>query len=630
MSLLIFLILFPAFVALTLLFFKANVIRDGIVRIAAVVIAGASVYFAWTFLSSGTASFYVENDIVKDLMLVAEAGMGLLIFALGIRYRKYLASLLVLIQTPLMIWFELAHGETLQSRTTFYIDTLTVIMVLIVGVIGSLICIYALGYMKDFQQHHSGEKDRRPVFFFLMFVFVAAMFGIIFSNNLLWLYFFWEITTLCSFLHIGYTKTEEAINNSFRAVILNLLGGLGFALAIIYMGINYGTVDMDLLLYAGNVGINVTIPVMLLALAGMTKSAQMPFSSWLLGAMVAPTPVSALLHSSTMVKAGVYLILRISPLLGNTIPGIMVTLIGGITFMMASFIAISQSNAKKVLAYSTIANLGLIVACAGIGSYEAIWAAIFLIIFHAVAKALMFMCVGSVEHRIGSRDIEDMDGLFARMPKFAVLMVIGIAGMFLAPFGMLISKWAAMKAFVDSDNILVVMMLVFGSAATLFFWTKWLGKLSALMNGPENVEHQVHKDELYVLIVQAVLTVGLCLAFPLISSWVVEPYLNQVFGGVTLPISHNNLIIMSLMLVLIGFLLLSSLITGKGRKVPVYLAGVNQGDDQSFQGALGVMKVSARNWYMEKYFGEKKLGRISVWVSASLIVLVFALCIQYL
>ena len=192
------------------------------------------------------------------------------------------------------------------------------------------------------------------------------------------------------------------------------------------------------------------IPAVLIGFAGLTKAAQLPFSSWLVGAMVAPTPVSALLHSSTMVKAGVYILVRLAPIFQATFSGYVLAFIGALTFLLASGIAISQSNAKRVLAYSTIANLGLIVACAGIGTYEAIWAAILLIIFHAISKSLLFLSVGTVEHRIESREIDDMNGLIVRMPKIAAMMVIGIAGMFLAPFGMLISKWAAIQAFIDA------------------------------------------------------------------------------------------------------------------------------------------------------------------------------------
>ena len=196
---------------------------------------------------------------------------------------------------------------------------------------------------------------------------------------------------------------------------MNLLGGLAFAGALIWLASTGGGMELDKLIATG--GIIALVPAVLISFAGITKSAQFPFSSWLVGAMIAPTPVSALLHSSTMVKAGVYVMVRFAPVLQGTTPGYMIALVGGFTFLLASAIAISQSNAKKVLAYSTIANLGLIVACAGIGTYEAIWAAILLIIFHAVSKSLLFLCVGTVEHQIGSRDIEDMNGLITRMPK---------------------------------------------------------------------------------------------------------------------------------------------------------------------------------------------------------------------
>ena len=290
------------------------------------------------------------------------------------------------------MWFELTKGHSIEVQNNMYVDRLSMIMILIIGIIGSLITVYALGYMKDFQHHHADEKDRRPWFFFLLFLFLAAMFGLVTSNNLIWMYFFWEITSLCSFFLIGFTKTKEAIRNSFRALIMNLLGGLGFCLAIIILGYGWDesirTLQLsDVILY-GESGYGVIpalmIPVGLLAFAGITKAAQMPFNSWLLGAMVAPTPTSALLHSSTMVKAGVFLILKLAPCLGwgnaeygmVNYAGIMVMAVGGITFLLASFAAISQSNAKRVLAYSTIANLGLIVVCGGIGTTAAVWAGI--------------------------------------------------------------------------------------------------------------------------------------------------------------------------------------------------------------------------------------------------------------
>ncbi|HML36110.1 MAG TPA: proton-conducting transporter membrane subunit [Bacillota bacterium] len=629
MSTIFFLILFPLIVALALLVLKTDGARDIIVKVASIVIAVASIYLAVQYFGSGGKYFDFESEAVNYLMMGIEVCLGIMIFYLGFKYKKYLASVLVLIQVPIMVWFELSIGHGIHVANNLYVDRLSIVMVLIIGIIGTLICWYSIGYMKDFQHHQHGGPDRRPLFFFLMFLFLAAMFGIVMSNNLIWLYFFWEITTLCSFFLIGYTKTPEAINNSFRALIMNLLGGLGFALAIVVLGKFYGVLELNQLIAMGTMGISVVVPVALLAFAGITKAAQMPFNSWLLGAMVAPTPTSALLHSSTMVKAGVFLIVKLAPVLGWNLAGIMVMLVGGITFVMASFAAISQSNAKRVLAYSTVANLGLIVACGGIGTAEAVWAAIMLIIFHAVTKSLLFLCVGTAEHNIGSRDIEDMDGLFGRMPKLATFMIIGISGMFLAPLGMLISKWAAMKAFVDSGNILLVMFIVFGSAATLFYWTKWLGKMVAIMAKRENIQQNVHKEEWLVLTSLTVMTVVICLIFPVMSTYLVVPYLQSAFPTVaSLALSSGNMYIMSVMLALV--VLLPLLFYGRTKKkiVPIYMAGANLGDDLTFRNSMQQpTSVSLKNWYMEGYFAEKRMNLIGAISTVVVIVAVFSILV---
>lgn len=627
MSTVFFLILFPFVVALALLVLKTDAVRDIIVKVAAIVIAAASIYLTVQYFGSGGEYFEFENETVNYLMMGIEVCLAIVIFYLGIKYKKYLASVLAAIQAPAMVWFELSIGHGIHVANNLYVDRLSIVMVLIIGIIGTLICWYSIGYMKDFQHHHHGEPDRRPWFFFLLFLFLAAMFGIVVSNNLVWMYFFWEITTLCSFFLIGFTKTQEAVNNSFRALIMNLFGGLGFVLGIVVLGKFYGILELNQMLAMGMMGVSVVLPTALLAFAGITKAAQMPFNSWLLGAMVAPTPTSALLHSSTMVKAGVFLIVKLAPVLGWNIAGIMVMMVGGITFLMASFAAISQSNAKRVLAYSTVANLGLIVACGGIGTYAAVWAAIMLIIFHAVTKSLLFLCVGTAEHNIGSRDIEDMDGLFGRMPRLATFMIIGIVGMFLAPFGMLISKWAAMKSFVDSGNVLLVMIIVFGSAATLFYWTKWLGKMVAIMAKRENIQQNVHKEEWLVLTSLAVLTVVICLIFPIMSSFLVVPYLHGLYASVaTLALSSGNMYIMSAMLALV--VLLPLLFYGKTNKriVPIYMAGANLGDDLTFRNSMQQpTAVSLKNWYMEDYFAEKRMNVIGIIATTLVLVATFSI-----
>lgn len=551
--------------------------------------------------------------------------MGL-IFYFAFRHRKYYVALLSAAQTGLMTWLELT-GRTELGGFHVVSDKLTIIMCLIIGIVGCLICVYAMGYMKDYHSHHTEFKKRRSYFFALLFLFLGAMFGLVFSSNLVWLYFFWEITSVCSFLLIGYNQTEEAMRNSFRALWMNLLGGLGFAAAIAYCAIRLETLQLQTVIQLGTMVPVAIIPITLLAFAGLTKSAQMPFSSWLLGAMVAPTPTSALLHSATMVKAGVYLLLRLAPALCANLAGTMVTTIGGFTFFMTSMLAIAQSDAKKVLAYSTISNLGLITACAGIGMHEAVWAGILLMIFHAVSKSLMFLSVGAVENVTGSRNIEDMHGLIVKLPRLAFVMIVGIAGMFLAPFGMLISKWAALKAFVDSNSILLVVFLIFGSATTLFYWTKWLGSLVAVHHNSERLEDITKGSEWLSLICQAGLMCLLCLTFPVVSSYLIEPFLGDMFHQ-TLPaiISSGNIHIMALMLCAIVILPVAMrllTIHRKNKIVTSYMGGVNTGDDRTFTDSYGKTKpMYLANWYLDDWFGEKKLLKPSLILStAGLIVL---------
>ena len=625
MGTILFLIFFPMIVALILLVSKEDKVRDVVVKVAAAAIAAVAIVTAVLYFKNGGATFEVHYEAVNYIMMIIEALLALYIIITGIKHKKYLASLFAIIQTPLLIWFELTKGHGIEVQHNMYVDRLSVIMILIIGIIGSLITVYALGYMKDFQHHHADEKDRRPWFFFVMFIFLGAMVGLVTSNNMIWMYFFWEITSLSSFWLIGYTRTKEATNNAFRALIMNLLGGLGFAVGIVILGTVFGTVELDMMIMVGSVyGNLIAIPAAFFAFAGITKAAQMPFNSWLLGAMVAPTPTSALLHSSTMVKAGVFMIIKLSPVLGmGNFAGIMTMMVGGITFLMASFAAISQSNAKRVLAYSTIANLGLIVTCGGIGTAEAVWAGVMLIIFHAVTKSLLFLCVGTAEHNIGSRDIEDMDGLFVRMPRLAAFMMIGIAGMFLAPFGMLISKWAAMTAFVDSGNVVLVGIICFGSAVTAFYWIKWMGKLSAIVANEKNIQQNVHKEEWFVQGTLVGLTILVCLIFPLISMYMLVPYLEVVFGGLSaMVLSANNMIIMVVMLVVI--VLITGLAFGKSKKkiVPIYLAGANTGDNRTYYGSMGKdVQVSLINWHMEKYFGEKKMNIIGGILTTAMIII---------
>lgn len=630
MGVVAFLIFFPFLAAIVLsLMKKQSKARDGVVVASCILIVAAVVYLSVSFLTSGkgSSSYLVETPLWNTIILIGEIVLMGIVFYFGFRYKRYYVVLLSAIGTLPIVWLELSSYEV-EGKCHITIDNLTVIMCLIVGVVGSLICLYAIGYIKDYHKHHTEYRDRSSFFLSMLFVFLGAMFGLVLSANLSWIYFFWEVTTLCSFLLIGYNQAEISIRNSFRALWMNLLGGIGFSAAILYCSIVLQVANIQDLVSLGTkgpVGVFVLVPVTLLAFAALTKSAQLPFSGWLLGAMVAPTPTSALLHSATMVKAGVYLLIRLSPLFFGNITGTMVTVVGGFTFFAASLLAISQSDGKKVLAYSTISNLGLITACAGVGLYEATWAAILLMIFHAVAKSLMFLSVGAVENSTGSRNIEDMHGLIIRLPKLAFVMIIGIFGMFLAPFGMLIAKWAALKSFVDSNSFLLILFLAFGSGSTMFYWAKWLGKLIAVPHSSKLHPNTVHKDEWTSLGTLAGLVVLLCILFPVISADLVRPILVQMYHTAALSvISSNDIQIMLLMLCMIVILPIGArlLTFGKQNKTSsAYMAGINEGDDVTFVDSLGQKKeMYLANWYFEDIFGEKKILKPSMAIASAVII----------
>ncbi len=626
MNLVLALVLFPLVVAGLLFILRPDSIRKALVTGAVVVVGVLCVMLTRLPSPLDLTALSVSAHAINQGVLGVGILISLFILYVGFRAKNILVILLTLVQGGVTVWFELGPGAHVAVAQNLYVDKLAIIMALINGLVGGGICLYSLGYMREYHEKaHSDVPDRRPLFFGLLFVFMGAMFGLIFANNLNWLLLFWEITTLCSFLLIGYTQTEEAKRNALRALVMNLAGGVAFALAIVVLHHKTGSIELQAALKSEKAF--VLLPAALLCFAGITKSAQLPFSSWLLGAMVAPTPVSALLHSSTMVKAGVYLVLRMAPVVTGTKVGMMVALVGGVTFVIASLAAITASDAKRVLAWSTVANLGLIVLCGGIGTYEAVWAGVLLIIFHAVAKCLLFLCVGVVEHKLHSRDIESMAGLVVSMPRVSVMMQIGMAGMFLAPFGMLISKWAVLKAVVDASPVLSV-FIVFGSAATLFFWVKWMGKLIEVVSPPQRVAKELELGEAVALYSLSIATALACLLFPLISTHYIEPYVAGVYGQ-SAALDQGNVIIMIIMMALVLLFPITFINYGRGVRVTdAYLGGANVHSSTRFRTtADGVQEVTIGNYYLHNIFDETRLSLWGVAGSAVLLGVMFLLAV---
>lgn len=625
----------PFAIAAVLAIVKNDWLRGKIVYLGGLLIAILAVVTAamW-YTGKETVTFNLPGtEALSWIVLAGDFFLMFLVIWLSIKHHKTIICVLSIVQTLMVAWVELM-GPDVSESAHMRIDWLAFMMILIIGVIGVLIGIYAVGYMRGYHVHHKEFQDRRNFFFAIIFVFYGAMFGLVTSMNILWLDFFWETTSVCSFLLIGYTKTEEAVDNSFRALWMNLLGGLGIAIAIVYAAVTYHTVNLyDIVAngvaVAGGADKAELIPIAMLAFAALTKSAQMPFSKWLLGAMVAPTPSSALLHSATMVKAGVYMLLRIAIAMNGNFVGQMVYIIGGFTFFVTSLMAIAQNDAKKVLAYSTISNLGLITACAGVGMEETIWAAVFLIIFHAVSKSMLFQCVGAIENTTGSRDIEDMQGLVLRYPKLGLILMIGIAGMFLAPFGMLVSKWAALRAFVDAPSTFLVVCIVFGSATTMFYWTKWLAKILGVgIGGREDI---TQNNEYGSMFLHAAMIILLCLSFPLVSNFFVEPLVTDMFGYAVSVIDAGSVMIMVIMVLGVFIVPLVSYLLTRNvpeKEVLAYMGGANAGDNIHFIDAFGEEKdLKVSNWYLRFTFGARKLFMPSVIFTTVIIVLFISLIV---
>ena len=539
-------------------------------------------------------------------------------------FYAYSAVIFAIASIVMVYYFDFVMAHGVEVEPTFFADKLSIIMVLIISIVGSLICIFGIPYMKDHEHHLNLEITRQPRFFLYLVLFLGAMNGLVLANNIVWLLFFWEITTLCSFMLIGHDKTEIATVNALRAISMNMLGGVGFTAGVMILFSNTHTLSLIDIINSKHPASLLILPLSLMVFAGLTKAAQVPFQSWLLGAMVAPTPVSALLHSSTMVKAGVYLIVRLAPAYAGTWLSTAVAILGGITFVATSALAVGQSNGKKVLAYSTIANLGLIIACAGINTPLAYAGAIFLIIFHAVSKALLFLCVGTIEHGIGSRDIEDMHGLVDRMPLTAVISVIGMLTMFLPPFGMLIGKWTAMEA--AAVQPVLLFLLIIGSAITIVFWLRWAGILMSTSSRPvKRVVENISFLTKTPLVALAALAIILNVAIFNLYNTMIAPLAKVYYAKATetfTQVGNGSLVntvgaftLWPIFATVIVVILVSIYAVGKAGKNSVvtapYMCGEtadNNEDRPRFRAiADGWVDYNHSNYYMNKVFGEEVL-----------------------
>jgi multicomponent K+:H+ antiporter subunit A len=348
------------------------------------------------------------------------------------------------------------------------LDGFTWLFAALIAGIGLLVVLYARYYLSP--------ADPAPRFFSFFLAFMGSMLGIVLSGNLIQLIFFWELTSLFSFLLIGYWHYNASAREGARvALTVTSAGGLCLFAGILLVGHIVGSYDLDRVLASGNVirSHALYLPAFILILVGaLTKSAQFPFHFWLPRAMAAPTPVSAYLHSATMVKAGVFLLIRLWPVLAGT--DYWLWFVGGaglITFVLGAYFAIFQQDLKGLLAYSTISHLGLTTLLIGLDSPLALVAAIFHLVNHATFKASLFMAAGIVDHETGTRDLRRLSGLYPYMPITATLAMVAAAAMAGVPLlnGFLSKEMFFAETIEIHDNSLVDQALpYFATVASIF------------------------------------------------------------------------------------------------------------------------------------------------------------------
>jgi len=438
-------------------------------------------------------------------------------------------------------------------RFSFFIDGLSLTFALLVSGIGVFIILYSGAYLKG--HPHQGR------FLSFMLMFMGSMLGLVLSDNMITLFVFWELTSITSFLLIGFDhKREAARRAAFQALVVTAGGGMALLAGLILLQQMTGFWEISSLYQFGPAireqGIYPLVLALVLA-GAFTKSAQFPFHFWLPNAMEAPTPVSAYLHSATMVNAGVYLLARMNPVLGgSTAWTILLTSVGGVTLLWGATMALKQSDFKQMLAQTTVGSLGLMVLLIGVGSEAAIIGAILYLIAHAFYKGAMFMVVGGIDHATGTRDINSLGGLWRVMPMTfiaALLAASSMAGLpatvaFLSKEEMysalLSGNWLALLS--ERQNLVILIVLVLGNAMVMAAGLAILFKAFFGPLKPTPIKPHEGSFSIWIgALVLGVFTIGFGVMLELVSENILVPAASAVYNLKVEPNLYLNLSVLT-------------------------------------------------------------------------------------
>ncbi|MFP4438176.1 MAG: putative monovalent cation/H+ antiporter subunit A [Chloroflexaceae bacterium] len=358
-------------------------------------------------------SGFALSSVTPWLRRIGRGATGWLIALLPLGLFIYFGSQVEAIMAGEVLRVSYAWAPSVGINLSFYLDGLSLLFALLITGIGTLVILYTAGYL--------AEDEHIDRFYAFTLIFMASMLGLVLANNVITLYVFWELTSVSSFLLIGFEhEEEESRAAAWQALLVTGAGGLILLAGLILLGQVGGSMEISTLVEAGEMirGEALYLPILVLILLGaFTKSAQFPFHFWLPNAMAAPTPASAYLHSATMVKAGVYLLARLSPVLGGTPTWqYTVTSVGAVTMLLGAFLAWQQVDIKRILAYSTVSALGILVMLIGIGTELAAEAMLVFLLGHALYKGALFLVAGAIDHESGTRSLDQLGGLRRAMP----------------------------------------------------------------------------------------------------------------------------------------------------------------------------------------------------------------------
>ena len=511
---------------------------------------------------------------------------------------------------------------------SWYLDGLSLSFALLISGIGFLIVLYAGGYLKGHPRHGR--------FMSFLLLFMGAMQGLVAADGFLTLFVFWELTSIASFLLIGFDHQREASRRAaLQALVVTGMGGLALLAGLITIGMATTTDTLSALLADGNAlrtSAFYTPALILILLAAFTKSAQFPFHFWLPNAMEAPTPVSAYLHSATMVKAGVYLLMRLNPVMGDTpLWETILPLFGGATLIVGSVLALRQSDLKLMLAYTTVGSLGLLVMLTGFGTETAVMAAVLYLIAHALFKGALFMVVGILDHETGTRRIEDLSGLRRAMPlTFAAALGAALSMAGLPLFTGFLAKETIYEALTEGAGarpLLVLIVAILGNAAMAAIG--FAVGLKPFVGAARETPRNAHEAPVLLWLGPVVLAlVGL--SFALLTYWfysfLADPMASAVAGNVvqnhasSLP--HLSLAFgLSLLTLAIGAALYFSL-DGLRRSVGGGLAALGWGPDRGFDQVMrGLVRLAVRITAVVQN------GRLDIYITVAFVVIAAALLV---